>query len=198
MQLRIVYFMPLFIISCSPSRQIDRIFVQNNQSELIRGDSIIWFSTTGNKPVPRKDLVYFSYFKNKIGSSQGHYNGRLLNGNYQLMNRNHKVVAKGEFVDGLMHNEWIKWHGNGLIASVENWRYGRLNGRFQKYDEAGRLLLEGRYKNNLYDGKWVYYQDDNSTHVEEYKKGELFEKKQKQSRKDKKITKTEDYETVEN
>jgi hypothetical protein len=198
MDLHKIALMMLFcsFVSCSPGRRIDNIMIQKSHMELIQDDSIIWFSTTDNKPDARKDVVYFSYFKNGIKYVQGHYNGKLLNGKYQLMGRDHNIILRGEFNNGLKHNEWVSWHGNGLIESVETWKYGKLNGKTMHYDETGNLVLEGRYFNDSYHGKWVYYHDSSVVNVEEYRKGKLIKKREKKLKSTRKSESAEEVEPL--
>ena len=75
-------------------------------------------------PKIKNDRYYFWYMNNVIHSTQGGYNGQLLNGHYISYYRDKNLKEEGSFDRGLKQGEWKTWNTNGDLTSVTNWSDG--------------------------------------------------------------------------
>jgi hypothetical protein len=77
-------------------------------------------------PKIRNDRYYFWYYSNTIHSTQGGFNGQLLNGHYVALYRDKNLKEEGNFKRGLKDGEWKTWNPKGDLTSVANWNEGVL------------------------------------------------------------------------
>lgn len=162
----------LFLISCfvisvnlNAQNQYKRAFSE--------GDYYYKFSiSNSNKKIElKKEVSYYWYKLNKIHTSYYDVSGKLLNGNYQKEKRNtHELLEKGLFNNGIKDRIWKYWFLNGNLKKVESWKKGFLHGSFFKYEENGKLITKGNYKNGKKDGVWINYKTKDTLN---YKKGIL-------------------------
>lgn len=75
-------------------------------------------------PKIRNDRYYYWYFNNSIHSTQGGYNGQLLNGHYVAFYPDKNLKEQGDFKTGLKDGEWKTWNRKGDLTSVTNWNDG--------------------------------------------------------------------------
>ncbi len=61
-----------------------------------------------------------------------------------------------------------KFYKNGQLISDIPLIKGKLDSTATYYDEKGRVLKKGFFKNNKKHGRWVYYNLDGTTYAEEY------------------------------
>jgi antitoxin component YwqK of YwqJK toxin-antitoxin module len=77
-----------------------------------------------SEPKIKNDRYYFWYFNNKIHSTQGGYNGQLLNGHYVAFYPDKNLKEEGNFKKGLKDGEWKSWNPNGDLTNVITWNEG--------------------------------------------------------------------------
>ncbi|HZY40276.1 MAG TPA: hypothetical protein VFE53_26665 [Mucilaginibacter sp.] len=77
-------------------------------------------------PKIKNDRYYFWYLNNLIHSTQGGYNGQLLNGHYVAFYPDKNLKEQGDFKTGLKDGEWKTWNSKGDLTSVTNWNDGVL------------------------------------------------------------------------
>ena len=75
-------------------------------------------------PKIRNDRYYYWYFNNVIRSTQGGYNGQLLNGHYVALYPDKNLKEEGDFKTGLKDGEWKTWNRKGDLTGVTNWNEG--------------------------------------------------------------------------
>jgi hypothetical protein len=105
----------------------------------------------------QKSLIYFWYSTNKILSTTGGYDGKLLNGAYAAFYLNNNLKEKGKFYKGLKDGQWISWFENGKIMEIVNWKRGLRHGAFRSFDETGRPVLEAEYSHGKLNGRMATY-----------------------------------------
>jgi|GEM_PF-1370638 len=76
------------------------------------------------EPKIKNDRYYFWYFNNVIHSTQGGYNGQLLNGHYVAFYPDKNLKEEGDFKRGLKDGEWKTWNPKGDLTNVTNWNEG--------------------------------------------------------------------------
>jgi antitoxin component YwqK of YwqJK toxin-antitoxin module len=89
-------------------------------SQEIRAD-ILPFKTD---PKIKNDRYYYWYLNNMIHSTQGGYNGQLLNGHYIAFYPDKNLKEEGNFKRGLKDGVWKTWNRKGDISSLTTWNEG--------------------------------------------------------------------------
>ena len=64
------------------------------------------------------NTTYYWFYINKISSTQGGFDGRLLHGDYICFYPNHALKEKGIFKNGQKSGQWIGWYNTGKIKEV--------------------------------------------------------------------------------
>jgi hypothetical protein len=65
------------------------------------------------------------------------------------------------------------FHSNGNVKEIFEYRYGKKNGKYEKYNLDSKKLELGNYLNNLKSGKWEYYYNlEYDCVIDNYKNGE--------------------------
>ena len=153
------------------------------------------------KVKPKNAIHYYWYYNNSIKVNQGGYKGRLLDGTYQVVNKDGSLLTNGTLKKGYQTGEWKHWENNGDLRAVYNWRKGHENGSYQKFNEGKvieeghcingkisgsyrkyeneKLIEKGSYKNGNLHGKVITYKDDTIFREVAYKKGKEVIKKDK-------------------
>ena len=111
------------------------------------------------------NLIYHWYHSNRIMSTQGGYDGKLLHGDYVSFYENKQLKEKGQFTYGLKNGRWTGWYENGKVKAVSHWSEGQLNGVLREYSWSGEMV-----RRQMYD-------DGSEVKEEEKKKFRLFKKK---------------------
>jgi len=75
-------------------------------------------------PKIQNDRYYFWYIPNSIHSTQGGFNGQLLNGNYAAYYSDKNLKEQGAFKKGLKDGVWKTWNRKGDLTGVVNWNNG--------------------------------------------------------------------------
>lgn len=123
--------------------------VMNFQEYIVYADIL----ASERKFNPKSGKYYFWYSANDIKRTRGGYDGKLLHGAYTEFFPDKNLKQKGMFRYGLKKGVWKTWYHSGEIESVVRWRKGSMQGGFRHYDEQGRLVRQGRHKNDLMHGK---------------------------------------------
>ena len=121
------------------------------------GDTTYSFQVQGIEEQPKiKDEVYYTWHKsNKLYTSQGGYNGQLLNGKYEEF-VNKQLIKKGLFQDGSKVGSWKEWNRKGDLISVITYKKGLRSGAYKLYGQNGQVREYGNLKNGKRSGKIVY------------------------------------------
>jgi len=115
---------------------------------------------------------YYWYDNREIGKNQGGFQGDLLNGAYQAIDRDNKLIHQGNFKKGLRSGIWKKWSVNGNLISVKEYKIGLLNGKVKSFrEEDGTLRSIERYRNGLKHGKQEEFLSDGSIRVSYFLRG---------------------------
>ena len=75
-------------------------------------------------PKVKNDRYYFWCFKNVIHSTQGGFNGKLLNGHYVAFYPDKNLKEEGDFDRGLKNGVWKTWNRKGDITNLITWNQG--------------------------------------------------------------------------
>ncbi len=93
----------------------------------------------------KSDLTYFWYSADKVHSSEGSYDGYLLDGYYKEFNPSGALIAQGTFEKGVKTGEWKSFYDNGVLKESSKYKDGKLNGEQKVYNEKGELIASYVY-----------------------------------------------------
>ena len=94
----------------------------------------------------KKELVKeVQYFENKQMKMEGYYLNNLRNGKWTAWHKNGKVWSEGFFKDGLSEGIRTVYHENGNKDMVGRYARDQKVGKWQFYDNAGKLDKEADY-----------------------------------------------------
>jgi len=127
--------------------------------------------------------IYYWFDNREIGKNQGGFQGDLLHGTYQAIDRDNKLIHQGVFKKGLRSGVWKKWSVNGNLISVKVYKNGLLNGKVKNFrEESGSLSSVERYRNGLKHGKQEEFLLDGSVRVSYFLRGEEKPPKEKKEK----------------
>lgn len=72
------------------------------------------------------DKFYTYYHCNEIKSSQGTYLGKPVHGEFIVLTKQHSLIEKGYYHEGLKHGLWLHYDNEGRISNTERWKHGEL------------------------------------------------------------------------
>ena len=73
---------------------------------------------------------------------------------------------------GLKTGLWIERDERGCLVSEKEYKAGKLNGEYRKFDDKEKLISKFTYKDNVLNGKAFYYSDEKLISLENYLNGE--------------------------
>lgn len=129
--------------------------------------------TEGRTKPADEDLTYFWFTSNKIISTRGGFDGKLLHGYYKCFYLNNNLKESGNFKYGLKKGEWRYWFENGRLKEIIHWKNGKKHGAYRLYNESGELIGKGNFKSDKLNGKFKTYSKGKLTETVKYKEGEV-------------------------
>ena len=128
---------------------------------------------------------YTWFNKNTLKTTQGGYNGMLLQGEYKEMNEANDLLVKGKYKNGLKDGEWKEWYANGNLKTVYHWDEGTLEGEYMEFDASGATVKKGNFKKGELHGDIFTRYEDGTSKTIKYKKGEPKPEKKEKPKKEK-------------
>jgi antitoxin component YwqK of YwqJK toxin-antitoxin module len=92
----------------------------------------------GNKELVKE----VQYFENKQRKMEGTYINKLRNGKWTAWYKNGKVWSEGFFKDGRSEGVRTVYYDNGVKYMVGSYDMDQKVGKWQFYDNAGKLVKE--------------------------------------------------------
>lgn len=126
-----------------------------------------------------ENYVYHWYASNKIMTTKGGFDGKLLHGYYHCFYLNNNLKESGQFKYGIKNGEWRYWFEDGKLKEIVNWKKGKKNGKYKLYNQVGDLIAESNFKDDKMNGKFKSYSSGRLVETLKYKDGELVVKKTK-------------------
>lgn len=126
-----------------------------------------------------ENYVYHWYASNKIMTTKGGFDGKLLHGYYHCFYLNNNLKESGQFKYGIKNGEWRYWFEDGKLKEIVNWKKGKKNGKYKLYNQVGDLVAESNFKDDRMNGKFKSYSSGRLIETLKYKDGELVIKKTK-------------------
>lgn len=165
-KLLLMTFLTTFIFSAKAQYYNGRIRIDSADR------SYIFQVTDHNRQTALYDFYY--WFKSgRIHQTQGSYYGKLLHGDYKVVDRDRHLLEEGQFKKGKKKGLWRTWYEDGTLKSTWRKRYWFRNGIYKvaDYDANGNKIRSGYENKGLFTGYQVAWQGD-STLVTRYKKGQ--------------------------
>jgi antitoxin component YwqK of YwqJK toxin-antitoxin module len=171
----VILFLSLFIQRDSYSQDIEEDLYEIDQRKNITNESgsIIFYTTKEPFFSSLIDTAkeYYWYSNHNIHHSYGAIGGQALNGKYVHYYRAGSLAESGSFAHGLKVGAWVKWHTNGRIKEIINWKSGIKSGNFSIFHPSGAILLKGCYRNGRLNGKVHYSIIDTQTKTLKFRNG---------------------------
>jgi len=80
----------------------------------------------------------------------------------------------GTYVDDLRHGNWVYYHPNGIVQTLQYYNMGKKEGIFIEIDNKGYFVSEKNYKNDQLHGATKVFERGSRLILEEnYKEGKL-------------------------
>ncbi|MAQ70321.1 MAG: hypothetical protein CMD23_04420 [Flavobacteriales bacterium] len=76
------------------------------------------------------------------------------------------VSEEGFFLDNQEHGLWVKYHENGQVRELLNYRNGKLDGVRVAINKRGKLIEQEFFKDGGYHGIQKYYHDNGRISLE--------------------------------
>ncbi len=146
------------------------------------------FYTTTQSVSPKEGRVYYWFKGGAIHFSEAGMAGELLDGPYRRSYLDNQIAEQGSFKAGLRTGTWKTWHRNGLLETRSNWKDGRLEKDYARYDALGNLVEKGHYRKGRKDGTWI---DAAQNDTVEYRKGRVYHTRPKLTKEQKKAAREE-------
>jgi len=100
----------------------------------------------------------------KITMSAEYYNG-LMHGTYRRWHNNGVLADSGQMEKNHIIGIWKSWHPNGQLKELKNYKlltsargaipWGALDSEYRSWDESGKLIDSGFYKDGLKTDVWI-------------------------------------------
>lgn len=88
--------------------------------------------------------------------SQGHYKNSKMVGKWKFYYPTQELEMEGAYLNGVKDGEWVRYYPNQEPLMIENWAAGEREGLFIEYDEYGKVMTQGEYKEDSEEGPWFY------------------------------------------
>jgi antitoxin component YwqK of YwqJK toxin-antitoxin module len=114
-----------------------------------------------------KDGPYLSYFSNGNVAIQKYYTHNLLSDSCIIFNESPYYRSEQLYYqNGLREGVRILFYPNGNWKIIEHYSKDKLVDAYDHYDENGKLIEEGNFKNGQMNGLWTFYYP-NTTQIKE-------------------------------
>ena len=116
------------------------------------------------------DVKYYTSTGVLISKGQLKEKGRV--GKWTVYHKDSKIIAEVEFYEnGKLQGEKTSYYKDGKVLQVENYNNGQLNGKKQIFDHEGRLIKDLNYTNGKIDGYFAEYEDGKKILTGKYQMG---------------------------
>lgn len=104
-------------------------------------------------------LLLFSIYVNAqtlqfVNGMYVDYNRNVYTGIYEENYENGNKKLEMHLYEGLQDSITILWFENGKVNEYRNYLKGKMNGKWETYNEQGIKIAEANYVNNIKHGNW--------------------------------------------
>ncbi|MGM0532323.1 MAG: toxin-antitoxin system YwqK family antitoxin [Bacteroidota bacterium] len=167
-----------------PTGEFRRYFPNGNLMAIMQhhSDGEVYSTLFNKKEKKKAEGKYVNKKKDSIWLFYDSEGNVILRENFDMGKRDGKSVRfypNGDtsqivnYRDGIKHGIFKKFFPNGNLKLLARYQNKELDGHLTIFTPEGYKEVEGLYRDNLRQGKWVYYKNATDTaRVLEYKNGE--------------------------
>jgi antitoxin component YwqK of YwqJK toxin-antitoxin module len=135
--------------------------------------SYIFQITDDNRPTKRY-TYYYTFKSGYIHKTQGSYYGKLLHGDFKVVDTRRNLLEEGKFRKGIKKGLWRTWYEDGTLKSTWRRRYWFIGNAYNvsEYDAQGNVTKTGYVRKGAFTGSQVEWKGDNAVMVR-YKNGTM-------------------------
>lgn len=164
-----------FITPAYGQRYLEEAIPYRNSARIYTAEGFIEANFTSRTYIGKAQPqdVYYSYYRDRIYTTQGGYHGRPLHGMYTERYTDNSLKVMGKYQYGLKKGKWQYWDRSGVLRKVSRWKEGKETGKFAIYNESGKLQQRGYFHDGKFDGIVTTYHSVDSVGAEKrsYQKG---------------------------
>jgi uncharacterized protein len=95
------------------------------------------------------------YYENAVLKAEGVYKNNVKQGFWTYYYENSNVKQEGNYdKNGFLTEEWVWYFPNGQKRRVENYDENKENGKFQEWNQNGKLIAQGDFVEGQKQGIW--------------------------------------------
>ncbi len=163
----IIFAIGALLIGCSH----DIMLSKSNSITLTKDGKNFVFYISVRKPRPQIGLVYYWYYKHSLHTTEGNWEGSVLDAEFLEYDHDYNLTEKGHFKNGLKHGKWQRWNKSGKLVSYQTWKSGKLNGYYFELIPDSGLITKGWYKNSTIHGYQFTFKNDTLTSTKKFRSG---------------------------
>ena len=107
----------------------------------------------------KKHGKYASFYENGNPATKGFFKLDDRSDVWEWIAENGKLDSMYTFKNGQYHGKHENYF-NGVIQISQNYREGKMHGKFTEFTETGLVKSTGKYLDNLPNGKWEWFDSD--------------------------------------
>jgi antitoxin component YwqK of YwqJK toxin-antitoxin module len=120
--------------------------------------------------------IYYQDSPDKV-MEEAHYKNDIKDGPSKWFTKEGRLVADYNYQNGLLEGDIKTYYPSGKLLLLEHYNLNNHQGEAIEYFESGKEKRKGIYKNDLKEGEWTLYDENqNVISKERYKEGSLLKK----------------------
>lgn len=163
----------LLIVLLTASSTATNAQYYNGRVRIDSSDRSYIFQVTDDNQRTNPGLYYYWFKSGRIHKTQGGYYGKLLHGDYKVVDLDRHLLEEGQFKKGQKTGLWRSWYEDGTLKSTWRKRFGFWNNKYSinEYDVNGNTTKSGFQNKGLFTGYQAALQGD-STVITYFKNGQ--------------------------
>ncbi|MBO9620907.1 MAG: hypothetical protein J7539_17940 [Niabella sp.] len=160
----------LFILLCCQCSFVANAQYYDGRVRVDSADRSILFQVTEAHPQLHSRHFYTWFKSGHIYTTEGSFYGKLLHGDYKVVDKERHLLEEGRFRMGERKGLWRTWYENGFLKTRTQKRFWDGALAIKEYSAAGSLTKRGFEKDGRFTG-WQTEPVKDSILVVHYKKG---------------------------
>jgi len=113
----------------------------------------------------QKDSLWQYFIGDTIVLMEENYDNGVKSGYNKIYFASGLILEEKNYLNGVEHGAWRRYYENGQEMFETKYVDGKLDGPYVKYYSTGILYSNGKYKNNLRDSTWYFYNNETNEKV---------------------------------
>ncbi len=114
----------------------------------------------------QKDSLWQYFIADTIVLREENFDNGVKDGYDKVYFVTGSVYEERNYSEGIEHGAWRRYYGNGQEMFETKYVNGELNGPYIKYYSDGVLNISGKYKDNVRDSTWTFYNKETNERSE--------------------------------